>query len=81
MTFPIIQEFVEVTREGFLPFLGMQFDGILGLGFQDIAVGRATPVWYGSTIIYLNMSDSKVFGRGENFEGYLSAFLLSCFNS
>ncbi|EEF43206.1 cyprosin isoform X2 [Ricinus communis] len=40
------QEFVEVTREGLLAFLGTQFDGILGLGFQEITVGQATPVWY-----------------------------------
>ncbi|KAJ4849191.1 hypothetical protein Tsubulata_050830 [Turnera subulata] len=40
------QEFVEVTKEGVLALLGMQFDGILGLGFQDLAVGRTTPVWY-----------------------------------
>ncbi|KAJ4851062.1 hypothetical protein Tsubulata_049526 [Turnera subulata] len=40
------QEFVEVTKEGPLALLGMQFDGILGLGFQDLAVGRTTPVWY-----------------------------------
>lgn len=23
-----------------------KFDGILGLGFQEIAVGNAVPVWY-----------------------------------
>uniref|UniRef100_A0A2P2KA76 Uncharacterized protein MANES_03G213100 n=1 Tax=Rhizophora mucronata TaxID=61149 RepID=A0A2P2KA76_RHIMU len=46
MTSPIIQEFVEVTREGFLALLGTQFDGVLGLGFQDIAIGQATPIWY-----------------------------------
>lgn len=40
------QEFVEVTKEGLLPFLILQFDGILGLGFQDIAAGHATPLWY-----------------------------------
>ncbi|KAF3456430.1 hypothetical protein FNV43_RR01080 [Rhamnella rubrinervis] len=40
------QEFVEITREGFLTFLATKFDGILGLGFKDIAVGQATPVWY-----------------------------------
>ncbi|KAH9684213.1 hypothetical protein KPL71_027927 [Citrus sinensis] len=40
------QEFVEVTKEGLLPFLALQFDGILGLGFQDIAAGNATPLWY-----------------------------------
>lgn len=43
---PILQEFAEITREGFLTFLATKFDGILGLGFQDIAVGQATPVWY-----------------------------------
>lgn len=42
----INQEFAEVTREGFLALLGVQFDGILGLAFQDIAVAKATPVWY-----------------------------------
>ncbi|KAH7513540.1 aspartic proteinase [Ziziphus jujuba] len=40
------QEFVEITRQGFLTFLATKFDGILGLGFQDIAIGQATPVWY-----------------------------------
>ena len=44
---PILKEFVEVTREGFLAFVAARFDGILGLGFQDISVGEATPVWYG----------------------------------
>ncbi|KAI9113693.1 hypothetical protein K1719_014944 [Acacia pycnantha] len=40
------QIFVEITKEGNLAFLAHQFDGILGLGFKDIAVGQATPVWY-----------------------------------
>ncbi|KAF8006411.1 hypothetical protein BT93_K0650 [Corymbia citriodora subsp. variegata] len=40
------QEFVEARKEGFLAFLADQFDGILGLGFQDIAVGGTTPLWY-----------------------------------
>ena len=41
----------EVTREGLLALLGVQFDGILGLAFQDIAVGKATPVWYSSRLL------------------------------
>lgn len=41
----IIQVFSEATREG-LKFLLAQFDGILGLGFQDMAVGKVKPVWY-----------------------------------
>ncbi|KAL5541443.1 hypothetical protein UlMin_009153 [Ulmus minor] len=40
------QEFVEITREGFFSFLATRFDGIMGLGFKDISVGQATPVWY-----------------------------------
>ncbi|XP_062143936.1 aspartic proteinase-like isoform X2 [Alnus glutinosa] len=40
------QEFVEVTREGFLTFLATEFDGVLGLGFQDTAARLVTPVWY-----------------------------------
>ncbi|RXH80034.1 hypothetical protein DVH24_041181 [Malus domestica] len=42
----IFSEFVEITREGFLTFLTAKFDGVLGLGFQDISVGEATPVWF-----------------------------------
>lgn len=40
------QEFAEITREGLLSLLSMEFDGVLGLGFQGISVGRVTPVWY-----------------------------------
>ncbi|XP_061354790.1 aspartic proteinase-like [Gastrolobium bilobum] len=40
------QEFAEIIREGSLALLVLPFDGILGLGFQDISVGKVTPVWY-----------------------------------
>ncbi|KAM7262775.1 hypothetical protein ACFE04_000458 [Oxalis oulophora] len=39
-------EFIEATREPGVTFLVAKFDGILGLGFQEISVGNATPVWY-----------------------------------
>ncbi|KAH9606259.1 hypothetical protein KSS87_020094 [Heliosperma pusillum] len=40
------QVFIETTREGSLAFLIGKFDGILGLGFQEISVKNVTPVWY-----------------------------------
>lgn len=40
------QEFIEATREPSVTFMVAKFDGILGLGFQEIAVGNAVPVWY-----------------------------------
>ncbi|KAH9733832.1 retrotransposon protein SINE subclass [Citrus sinensis] len=39
------QVFIEATREGSLTFLLARFDGIIGLGFREIAVGDAVPVW------------------------------------
>eukprot|EP00268_Persea_americana_P016279 TRINITY_DN176_c0_g1_i3.p1 TRINITY_DN176_c0_g1~~TRINITY_DN176_c0_g1_i3.p1 ORF type:complete len:512 (-),score=98.88 TRINITY_DN176_c0_g1_i3:404-1939(-) len=40
------QDFIEATREPSVTFLVAKFDGILGLGFQEISVGNAVPVWY-----------------------------------
>ncbi|WVZ00829.1 hypothetical protein V8G54_026898 [Vigna mungo] len=40
------QDFIEATREPSLTFLAAKFDGILGLGFQEISVGNAAPIWY-----------------------------------
>ncbi|KAK9155659.1 hypothetical protein Sjap_003139 [Stephania japonica] len=40
------QDFIEATREPSITFMVAKFDGILGLGFQEISVGNAVPVWY-----------------------------------
>ncbi|OMP09425.1 Peptidase A1 [Corchorus olitorius] len=40
------QAFIEATREGSLIFILAKFDGVLGLGFQELSMGNATPVWY-----------------------------------
>nr|AIE76946.1 procardosin B [synthetic construct]5NFG_A Chain A, Procardosin-B,Procardosin-B [Cynara cardunculus]5NFG_B Chain B, Procardosin-B,Procardosin-B [Cynara cardunculus] len=40
------QDFIETTEEDDTVFLKSEFDGILGLGFQEISAGKAVPVWY-----------------------------------
>ncbi|KAL6186174.1 hypothetical protein ACLB2K_042295 [Fragaria x ananassa] len=60
------QEFVEVTREGFVAFLAERFDGVFGLGFQDISVGEATPVWY--NMVQQGRMSQKIFSIWLNHD-------------
>ena len=40
------QDFIEVTKESGIAFLTGKFDGILGLGFDNLAVEGIVPPWY-----------------------------------
>ncbi|XP_010271045.1 PREDICTED: cyprosin-like [Nelumbo nucifera] len=40
------QTFAEVTRERSLTLLMAEFDGIMGLGFQEKSAGNVLPIWY-----------------------------------
>ncbi|KAE8650121.1 aspartic proteinase A1 [Cucumis sativus] len=53
------QDFIEATREPSLTFVLAQFDGILGLGFKEISVGDAVPVWY--NMVDQNLVKEPVF--------------------
>uniref|UniRef100_A0A1J3CGA5 Aspartic proteinase A2 n=1 Tax=Noccaea caerulescens TaxID=107243 RepID=A0A1J3CGA5_NOCCA len=53
------QEIIEATREKGLSFLLAKFDGVLGLGFQEISVGNAVPLWY--NMVDQELVKEKVF--------------------
>ncbi|KAL5981697.1 hypothetical protein ACLOJK_015760 [Asimina triloba] len=77
------QVFIEATREGSLSFLVSKFDGILGLGFQEISVGNATPytVLYEECAVCLAVIDRRpnsiLFLQNNN----LGLCELICFNT
>jgi len=53
------QDFAEVVKEDGMAFTFGKFDGILGLAFDTISVGHATPVWY--NLMAQGLVDEKVF--------------------
>ncbi|XVE82379.1 hypothetical protein DITRI_Ditri15bG0143500 [Diplodiscus trichospermus] len=53
------QVFTEALREGSLILSLASFDGILGLGFQDISVGNVAPLWY--SMMQQSLVAEKVF--------------------
>ncbi|TYH82773.1 hypothetical protein ES332_D02G084700v1 [Gossypium tomentosum] len=53
------QVFTEATREGSVVLSLASFDGILGLGFQDISVGNVAPLWH--SMMQQSLVAQKVF--------------------
>jgi len=53
------QDFAEVVKEDGMAFTFGKFDGILGLGFDTISVGKAVPVWY--NMMQQGLVDQKIF--------------------
>ncbi|KAD7117345.1 hypothetical protein E3N88_04613 [Mikania micrantha] len=58
------QEFIEATKEPGVTFLTGKFDGILGLGFKEISVDNAIPVW--DNIISQHLVKDNVFSLWLN---------------
>ncbi|KAI3818792.1 hypothetical protein L1987_12610 [Smallanthus sonchifolius] len=58
------QEFIEATKEPGVTFLAGKFDGILGLGFKEISVGNALPVW--DNIVNQHLVKDRVFSLWLN---------------
>ncbi|CAM0958249.1 unnamed protein product [Alopecurus aequalis] len=58
------QKFIEVTRESSVSFIVGKFDGILGLGYPEISVGQAPPLW-------LSMKEQKLLAE-DVFSFWLS---------
>ncbi|KAK9288492.1 hypothetical protein L1049_016951 [Liquidambar formosana] len=53
------QVFIEAKREGIFTLFIAQFDGILGLGFQEISVGHVIPLW--SNMVLQGLVSQQIF--------------------
>ncbi|KAK8496676.1 hypothetical protein V6N12_063936 [Hibiscus sabdariffa] len=69
-------EFIEATEEPGVTFVAAKFDGILGLGFQEISVGDAVPVWY--NMIKQGLIHDQVFSfwLNRNIQGEVGGELV-----
>ncbi|KAK1371682.1 hypothetical protein POM88_037774 [Heracleum sosnowskyi] len=57
------QDFIEATREPGVTFVAAKFDGILGLGFQEISVGHAMPADEGGEIVFGGVDPNHYKGK------------------
>ncbi|XP_066367875.1 aspartic proteinase-like [Miscanthus floridulus] len=62
------QKFIETTRESSIAFIIGKFDGILGLGYPDISVGKAPPIWQSMQEQNLLAEDVFSFWLNRNTE-------------
>ncbi|XP_066362964.1 aspartic proteinase-like [Miscanthus floridulus] len=62
------QKFIETTRESSITFIIGKFDGILGLGYPDISVGKAPPIWQSMQEQNLLAEDVFSFWLNRNTE-------------
>lgn len=72
--FILLQIFIETTREVGPTFLLAKFDGIVGLGFQEIAVENAPPLWYGFLCHFQAQGDLKCVPNIKHYQYYCLHF-------
>ncbi|KAK9014466.1 hypothetical protein V6N11_005622 [Hibiscus sabdariffa] len=69
-------EFIEATEEPGVTFVAAKFDGILGLGFKEISVGDAIPVWYNMVKQGLIHDQVFSFWLNRNIQGEVGGELV-----
>ncbi|KAL2937731.1 Aspartic proteinase [Bienertia sinuspersici] len=62
------QVFVEAQIEKSVDLILTQFDGILGLGFLDMSIGRVTPLWY--NMVQQRLVSQQLFSLWLNQDPY-----------